>query len=88
MAGWGLMVRDAALWLLTMRGWIRAVPDGLILRSRACAASRRMGGHNIKIRLSLPAARQRPSCAINTSLKQKRAQGKPDARCTRSLACK
>jgi len=35
----------------------------------------------------LPAARVRPSCAINKSLEEKRAQEIPDARCTRSLAC-
>jgi len=38
--------------------------------------------------LHLPAARMRPSCACILASREKRAQGMPGARCTRSLVCR
>jgi hypothetical protein len=65
-----------------------ARPDDLILRSRCCAASRRMG-HNKSADAHLQSRGVNcPSCAGKASLKEKqRAQGKPGARCTRSRVC-
>jgi hypothetical protein len=50
--------------------------------------SERWAGWGSTHDFALPRRDRRPSLASMSSLKQKRAQGKPDARCTRSLACK
>ena len=44
--------------------------------------------NDVQMRLRIPAALSRPSCASMCPSEESRAQGKPGACCTRSLACK
>jgi len=79
----GLMVRDGASRLLTMRVKLGPACNS----SSRGAAQRRLEGWAAEKHTPAFSRHEMPESCIKRTLEKRRAQGKPDAGCTRGLVC-